>query len=30
MLQRITIALAQVKSVNASEKLLNKIWQVIY
>ena len=30
MLQRITIALVQVKSVNASEKLLNKIWQVIY
>ena len=30
MLQRWTIALVQVKSVSTSEKLLNKIWQVIY
>ena len=30
MLQRLTIALFQVKSVSTSEKLQNKIWQVIY
>ena len=30
MLQRIPIALAQVKAGNASEKLLNEIIQVIY
>ena len=30
MLQRLTIALAQVKTGNTSENLLNKIRQIIY
>ena len=30
MLQRLPIALAQVKAGNTSEKLLNKIRQIIY
>ena len=30
MLQRLPIALAQVKAGNTSEKLLNKIHQIIY
>ena len=30
MLQRLPIALAQVKSVNTSENLLNEIRQIIY
>ena len=30
MLQRLPIALAQVKADNASEKLLNEIRQIIY
>ena len=30
MLQRLPIALAQVKACNISENLLNKIWQIIY
>ena len=30
MLQRLTIALAQVKAGNNSERLLNKIWQIVY
>ena len=30
MLQRLTIALAQVKAGNNSERLLNEIWQIVY
>ena len=30
MLQRLPIALAQVKAGNNSENLLNEIWQIIY
>ena len=30
MLQRLTIALAQIKAVNNSENLLNEIRQIIY
>ena len=30
MLQRLTIGLAQVKSGNTSENVLNEIWQIIY
>ena len=30
MLQRLPVALAQVKAVNTSENLLNKICQIIY
>ena len=30
MLQRLIIALPQVKSGNTSENLLNQIWQIIY
>ena len=30
MLQRLPIALAQVKAGNSSENLLNEIWQIIY
>ena len=30
MLQRLPIALAQVKASNNSENLLNEIWQIIY
>ena len=30
MLQRLPIALAQVKKDNTSESLLNKIWQIVY
>ena len=30
MLQRLLIALAQVKAGNNSENLLNQIWQIIY
>ena len=30
MLQRLPIALAQVKAGNTSEDLLNEIWQIIY
>ena len=30
MLQRLTIALAQVKAANTSENLLNEIRQIIY
>ena len=30
MLQRLPVALAQVKAGNNSENLLNQIWQIIY
>ena len=30
MLQRLSIALAQVKAGNTFENLLNEIWQIIY
>ena len=30
MLQRLSIALAQVKVSNTSESLLHKIWQIVY
>ena len=30
MLQRLTTVLAQVKTGNASENLLNEMWQIIY
>ena len=30
MLQRLPIALAQVKADNNSERLLNEIWQIVY
>ena len=30
MLQRLPIALAQVKAGNNSESLLNEIWQIVY
>ena len=30
MLQRLSIALAQVKAGNNSENLLNEVWQIVY
>ena len=30
MLQRLSIAIAQIKAGNNSESLLNEIWQIVY